>query len=312
MTQIRASDAAQKDVDGSKQPRRITAGDLQRVVEAMPRELRDDDGGRTFALAADVVRHFVGIEWFAANVRHDAPRPGFLRLDFTSDQTRAATVFRLIDLAECLYNLQHIPGFDECIDQMRAGAEKIESTCAELDFARLLYIHDVTFRFVVPAQKIKGDDYDFEILFRDGLAVAADAKCKFESTAIDVRSIENSLRKARRQLPADRPGIIFVKTPQSWIADIQTANALVQVGSEFLRRTSRVVSVKFYVWHLDRVGDTLRHRHAFRELTNEHSKFHAGRDWDLFDDRPVPAEWNGMPPKWQRIFFFPAKGEWSG
>jgi hypothetical protein len=180
-------------------------------------------------------------------VRHDAPKSGFLRLDFTSDEARATTVFRVIDLAECLFNLQHVPGFDECIDQMRAGAEKIESTCAELDFARLLHIHDVAFRFVVPAGKRKGEDYDFEIVFRDGVVVPADAKCKFESTAIDVRSVENSLRKARRQLPPDQPGIIFVKTPQSWIADVQTANALVNVGSEFLRRTSRIVSVKFYV-----------------------------------------------------------------
>jgi hypothetical protein len=47
------------------------------------------------------------------------------------------------------------------------------------------------------------------------------------------------------------------------------------------------------------------HRPAVREITNERSKFNDGRNWDLFTDYPVPSSWNGMPPKWQRLFFFP-------
>ena len=49
----------------------------------------------------------------------------------------------------------------------------------------------------------------------------------------------------------------------------------------------------------------IMHRHAVREITNERSKFNDGRNWDLFTDYPVPSSWNGMPPKWQRLFFFP-------
>ena len=285
-------------------PKRLTVEDLHNVVAKLPDEMRSDDGGRTIGIANSVIAHFLGQDWFAAHIRHDAPKLGFLNLDFSTDRRREATVFRVVELAESLFNLQHIDGFDACIAQMRAGAEKIESTCAELDFGRFLYIHDVRFRFVEP-QMTKGADYDYEITYPDGLSVPADAKCKFESTDIDPESVRNSLIKARKQLPPDRPGVIFVKVPQTWTEDVRIANAFVAVGSEFFRTTNRVVSIKFYVSHLETKNEMVSHRHAFREITNTESKFHGGRNWDLFTDYYVPPSWNGMPPKWQRIFFFP-------
>ena len=65
------------------------------------------------------------------------------------------------------------------------------------------------------------------------------------------------------------------------------------------------MSIKFYVSHLQIGNGMVLHRHAFRELTNDVSRFHDDRNWDLFANYDVPASWNGMPPKWQRIFFWP-------
>jgi hypothetical protein len=285
-------------------PRRLTVDDFRAWQSSFPDEMKNDDGGQTIGIANSVIAHFLGRDWFAAHIRHDVPKPGFLNLDFSTDRRREATVFRVVELAENLFNLQHIAGFDGCIAQMRAGGEKIESTVAELDFGRFLYIHEVDFRFVEP-QLRRGDDYDFELVYPDGLLVPADAKCKFESTQINLDSVRNSLNKARKQLPADRAGIIFMKVPQSWLTDIHTAISMVNLGQDFLRNTDRVVSIKFYVSFLDTVNGMVRHRHAFREITNEASRFHGGRNWGIFADYEVPASWNGMPPKWQRIFFFP-------
>jgi hypothetical protein len=228
------------------------------------------------------------------------PKAGFVRLDFSSGSRRAATVVRRINLAENLFNLQHIDGFDACIRQMHADEKKIESTCAELDFGRLLYIYDITFRFVTPTMA-KGCDYDFEVIYPNGLVVPADAKCKFETTPINPNSLRNSLKKARTQLPADRPSIVFVKVPQDWITDLSVAKAMEDVGKKFFKATDRVVSIKYYVYHLT-VDENVRDRYFFRELTNQESRFYAGEDWDLFI---VPPPWNGMPPKWRRLFSLP-------
>jgi hypothetical protein len=211
-------------------PPRINVDNLRRAVSTFPDEIRDNDGRRTLGLANTVIAHFLGRDWLEANVLHTAPRPGFLRMEFSSgDRRREATVFRVIELAESLYNLQNIEGFDACVSQMKGGGEKIQSTCAELDFGRFLYIHDVEFRFVVP-QMVKGSDYDVELFYPDGLAVPADAKCKFETTKINQKSIVNSLEIGRKKLPGDRPGIIFVKVPQTWILDVENAVAMVDAG----------------------------------------------------------------------------------
>jgi hypothetical protein len=287
-----------------EKPKRLTVDDLHRIVRTFPEEIQNADGGRTVVLAQSIIAHFFGRDWFTAHIRHDARKPGFLNYDFSSDERREATSFRVVELAESLFNLQNIPGFDDTIAQMKGGGDKIEATCAELDFGRFLYIHDVGFRFNVPSMK-KGADYDVELLYPDGLAIPADAKCKLESTDIDPRSISKTLEKGRTQLPPDRPGAIFLKVPQSWVAETATAAEMVSEGQRFFRNTDRIISVKFYVSHLTIGNGMVMHRHAVREITNERSKFNDGRNWDLFTDYPVPSSWNGMPPKWQRLFFFP-------
>ena len=183
--------------------KQITVDMLHADLAHFPREMRDDPGSRVIGVANTVIAHVFGADWFAAHIRHDAPRRGYLNLDFSSDPRREASTFRVIEFAENLLNLQHINGFDACIAQIRGGGDKIESTCAELDFGRLLYIHDVGFRFVAP-RMMKGADYDFEIIYPDGLSAAADAKCKFETAAICRRDLAALMASPFRRVPPAR------------------------------------------------------------------------------------------------------------
>ena len=152
-----------------EKPKRLTVDDLHRIVRTFPEEIQNADGGRTVVLAQSIIAHFFGRDWFTAHIRHNARKPSFLNYDFSSDQRREATSFRVVELAESLFNLQNIPSFDETIAQMKGGGDKIEATCAELDFGR------------------------------------ADAKCKLESTDIDPHSI-STLERGRTQLPPEAWG----------------------------------------------------------------------------------------------------------
>ncbi len=143
----------------------------------------------------------------------------------------------------------------------------------------------------------KGSDYDVEVFYPDGFAEPADAKCKFEMTEINPQSILIFLEKARKQLPDDLAGIIFMKVPQSWVADVGLAVQMVDIGLKFMRNTDRIVSIKFYVSLLETRDNMVVHRHAYKEITNEASRFHEGRNWDLFQENSVPTGWNGTPPK---------------
>jgi hypothetical protein len=201
-----------------------------------------------------------------------------------------------------LFNLQHAPGFDDRVDQMRTGP--VEATYAEFDFARFLYIHGIDFEFIV-TRGVKGEDYDFGIRYPDRRAACADAKCRLEETEIRPETLKRPLEKARKSnLPKDKPGIVFVKVPQTWLLEAPVRQKIIAVVEDFLRQTERIVSVVLYASVVEKWKERamLRNRHQFREFDNPRHRFDQGKSWVLFRDFEVPPEWKGMPPHWMRIF----------
>jgi len=236
-------------------------------------------------------------------------KPGsYLRLDEALPQKeKMARILRFVDFAETLYNLREVPGLEACIQQLANG--KVESACAELDVARMLHVHEIRFRFIVPKKLKRGEDYDFTIVYPDGLEVAADAKCKFESTEIDPKSVLNSLHDARTQLPKGEPGVIFVKVPPPWIENVDMANAIVHTAREFFGRgTKRVVSVKFYAQPIIYTEEITAGVHLYSEVSNPNAII-PDRDWDLFKgtrEMHLTGDRSGMPSWWVKFMYFPA------
>jgi hypothetical protein len=286
-------------------PPRITTADLDKTVQSFPREVQTNHSRLIITLAITIISHFFGKQWVENNIIQDAKgsRPqGFFRLDFSSDDEREKKTFRAVDFAETLFNLQHVEGFDDRVDQMRAG--QVEATYAEFDFARFLYIHDIDFTFVV-ATGVKGSDYDFSIRYPDGRIVCADAKCRLEDTEVRAETIRNVLDKARRNnLPKDKPGIVFVKVPQTWLEETTVRRTMLDTVSDFLRNTERVVSVVAYasVVHVLPDRQMVWNGHQFRETANSQHRFDGSANWLLFAGFQVPEQWQGMPPKWVRVF----------
>jgi hypothetical protein len=168
----------------------------------------------------------------------------------------------------------------------------------------MLYLNKVPFRFVV-ARGIRGQDYDVEVQYPDGLIACAEAKCNIDSTRLSENTIRNKLDAARKQLPADRPGIIFVKMPPRWMAEPSFAELTIGTARRFLDGTRRIVSVKFYTAPNSIEGTELMQQHAYKEISNPVTYFGLNRNWDLFQKWELPPEANGMPPHWQRVLFFP-------
>jgi len=287
-------------------PPRILLADLEATRRSFPQEVRDDPARETFTLAVSVVRHFFGHQWYFDHVHQDAVGScpnGFMRIDYTPGPVGESKTSRLLDFAENLFNLQHIDGFDDRVNQMRADS-MIESTFAEFDFARFLYIHDIDFQFVVPCG-VAGKDYDYRVRFADGREICADAKCRLEGTQMRAETIVNALKKARsNNLPDDKPGAVFVKVPASWLEDEAMRKGIAETVRGFLRNTQRIVSVVVYAVVTIELKDRkmMLFRHRFQEFDNPGQRFDRSKGWVLFRDYEVPKEWGGMPPKWHRIF----------
>jgi hypothetical protein len=278
-------------------PIRITLGMLHDTIANFPPQAKATKVNRSFYLATSILKHFFGEGWLFRYLGN----PGYLHIIEADQNTTDLSGLRIIDLAEVIYNLQDVPNFDTCITRMRGG--DIEGTAAELDLGRMLYLNKVPFRYVVP-QGVKGKDYDADILFSGGVVACADAKCALENSDLKAKAISNKLEKARRQLPADQPGIIFVKTPAHWMADTTFLSIVIEQTSAFFAKTERIVSVKYYVAPRTIEGGYVKQEHAYKEMSNPKTRF-ARRDWTLFRPFNLPPEANGMPSHWQRILFFP-------
>ena len=201
-------------------------------------------------------------------------------------------------------NFQWVPGYFECIQQFY-DTDQIESAYAELDIARLLKIYNYPFKFNIVTHK-KGESFDLLITYPNGIEVCGETKCKLEQTAFTETTLFDALEHARRRnLPRDRPGIIFVKLPQRWIEDEVGHHRVVGVTTKFLKNTGRIVSVKYYTSFIGEMpefvpltGETL----GWYEIPNPQNRFDASADWQLFPGvSDVVKTWNGRPPHWKPI-----------
>jgi len=79
---------------------------------------------------------------------------------------------------------------------------------------------------------------------------------------------------ARKQFPADRPSIIFVKVPPQWRSEPRpVSDILYEVAQKFLRDTGRVVSVKYFTSHIVWYDGAITHVQAFKEFSNPNNRF---------------------------------------
>jgi hypothetical protein len=80
---------------------------------------------------------------------------------------------------------------------------------------------------------------------------------------------------------------------------------MVEAAENFPHGTERIVSVKLYVSEIVFVDNKINHLTWYREVSNPRNRFDGARDWDIFSDREVPSGWNGLPPHWLRLLYFP-------
>lgn len=243
-----------------------------------------------------VLAHFVGEAWLRTHVLYGCPRQGHLSMNPTMVDGEfgfdKAHTQRVLQLAETLFNLQGVQGLAERLDLLFSG--QIESTMAELDFGMFLRMQGIDFRYVPPSG-VKGHDYDVELIYPNGMIACADSKCKLDGSAFSREGLLNTLKKARKQLPADRPGIAFVKVPQEWV-DRETGNLGLtdDVGDlldEFFRATKRMVLVALYSRMTTELAGGTAINHVCRQFENRYPRFERAGTWGLFDPESQVPGW---------------------
>lgn len=267
---------------------------------ALPDEVKREKTVCGAVIALGVARHYLGLDWIERNIDPDARNLSHLSWMKHVGAEATIQVFRSTDLGELLFNLQNVAGFDELIERMKTG--DIELYLAELRVGRLLYVNDVNFKFVIPRGTVQ-KDYDLEITHPSGAILCADTKCKIEATSFSESTIMHSLRQARKQLPRNGSGVVYVMVPGTWLDLPGSQGRMIKVAQDFLlRNTTRIVMVTYYSEPLSYSSGIMRQGHRFKEIQNPRR---PEQDWSLLSYRPLGESWDALPEKWIRLVNFP-------
>jgi len=139
-----------------------------------------------------------------------------------------------------LFNLQGHGGFSGRLEALRDG--DVEAGVAEFTVGRFLALCGVDFSFRERTGQ-KGVAYDVSMRLGEGSDIPGEAKCKVEGTEYSAGTLANSLSEARRQLPPNGSGIVFLKLLEEWFLGDDTVEALETALAGFLRNTRRVAAV---------------------------------------------------------------------
>jgi hypothetical protein len=252
-----------------------------------------------FQIQAVIIRYFLGDEWFQRHCGLGAI-PNFLKPNFNGDEPDWDYSFNLLMLAELLFNLQDVPGFSGCISKMRG--DQTESAFAELEVGAVIKKAGLSFSYVDPNLDPRRT-YDLEIQTPHGRA-CGEIKCKSSATLPTPEKVADAFKKARKQLPGDAAGIIFIKLPPDWVevqsavigspARIRIPQGIADAVESALTQTKRVKRLVYYV--VSKSADP----HVGLAVTTytaerANPKNASGSPWNLETFRPDPrAKWLGV------------------
>jgi hypothetical protein len=253
------------------------------------------------AVQTSIVSHFLGRQWYADHAYLTSPKTSFLHPHFGSDGLAPVWSMRMLNLAEMLFNLQGVGGFRVCLDHMTL--DQLESALSELQVGMMLYQSRIAFRYIDPAT-MTGKSPDIEITLEDGSSALADIKCKYEETDVSEETVRNTLKKGLSQLPSGRPGLIFVKVPHAWTFEagetVMLPGSVIRATNAFLRNTSRVAKVVYYLFHLKQAAEGVRNRNAIHEINNLRNPPESQWNRDLFPPGRKGFNWITTPALLER------------
>lgn len=273
----------------------ITVEWLHNVAQNLPR-LPDDvpDIDVAYRVALNVLAAFFGPAWVVRHAaQNDGPDLGFLRANAPDGEGFNHHLLRVIWLAEMLFNFQRKPGLEGPLENLRVG--QIETAYAELEVGKLLSLYDVGFRFVTPEGRKGGKNHDLEFFHPNGEICPGETKCKLETTDLSDGTIKSTLNEARKQLPDDRPGVIFLKAPQDWMQEDGFLENFSRLARGLLASSRRLVAIVVY----SSIVQFRRNGEIEAGLTGREVRSHTrqdGKDWRILtlyeEDKPlVPRGW---------------------
>ncbi|MEQ8849880.1 hypothetical protein [Botrimarina sp.] len=197
----------------------------------------------TSGLSADILRFALGSEWFerAVNAESASPITEYLWRPPNDHAAEARTRRRATVLAEGIFNLQSVPGLSYRTRLIAKNQSDLQSAIGEFECAGVLACLNRQFSFVEPTGR-KGCDYDAHFLSPAGRQLCCEIKAKSTSSLPSPQTILNTLESARKQLPKERPSIIYLRVPEHWSKETDLEAWFLRATEKLFRQSNRVVA----------------------------------------------------------------------
>jgi hypothetical protein len=238
-----------------------------------------NDTMAAYYLGHQILRYYLGDQWVESNVFDNAPGTAkwhrqsraFLKSDSIDREDNFRHQHRVIELADCLYNLQDIPGIDQRIQLMQR--DNLLSAFVELQCARIMATPSCKLRFITP-QNEEQPYYDAEITTPAGRTICCEIKAKDETTVLDERAVISTIEQARKQLPKSMPGMVWITIPETWSTQPGAKAIVDKAVLRALGKSGRLVAVlvAFEVWETVDTGRLMNFR--FVSVQNVTSRFY--------------------------------------
>lgn len=189
-----------------------------------------------------------------------------------------------------LINLRYETGFEGRFNKLQT--DDLESVFHEMMIAKLVKMSNIPFCFIDEGGTT-GMDYDLEMTLGN-TRVACETKCKMESTETSESTIWATLEKGRKQLPKDKPGILFVSVPEAWLSHPDAETHMASAINKLFRQSRRVSTIilSWEIWEQVTPGEFVGRRHF---ATHHHpSPYFSLEDYGVILSLDRPTAWREL------------------
>lgn len=199
-------------------------------------------------VASAFLQVVMGIDWCRRNIRPVATPDKWIQNRLRSDATNTSWIIhfhRIIKLADAFFTLLHsqADGFDVLRNRFHARPTKpcfIEAQIASLQAANGFKVE------IVGESGLRGRDFDLTAR-RDGIVLNIEVTSKDE-IPLSAKTVRNTLKSKRTQLPTTGPAILYMHIPANWMQDKKAAQAIFSEAFSDVFSRSRRFNAVVLIW----------------------------------------------------------------
>ncbi|TGD76072.1 hypothetical protein E4634_00540 [Mangrovimicrobium sediminis] len=219
-----------------------------------------DDRFVESAQARAVLFGIFGVEWCERHIFSGTVERIINRKDDDGRSLWAEIV--ICNFADRCYELREVNGFDDWVERAKTRND-LEAMHTEIWVASALLDEGYSVEFIKETGE-KGEDYDIEVIV-NGVPICVESKAIVSHDDFSAQRLLNKLKKARKQLPSNRKGVISISLPETWMSNPELTLSV----DSFLKGTKRVARVILHSTYSQRLGEGAMAGYLIKHVKND-------------------------------------------